>query len=411
MNKKIGIIGGGAAGLMAAYAAAKEGASVTVFERNNRPARKVMITGKGRCNVTNNCDRDTFLLNVAHGSRFMYSAFSAFSCEDTMRFFESKGVPLKTERGNRVFPVSDKAVDIVDALSNVTKLNNVTIINSRVAHITWEDGIATGLITQDGTEYFFDSIILATGGKSYPVTGSTGDGYIMAEKLGHKITGLRPSLVPLVCHQGFCSYLCGLSLKNVSLSIYEEGKKKPIYTELGEMMFTDFGITGPLVLSASAHIEKIDEKKYTAIIDLKPALTREMLDKRILRDFHDESNKDFGNSLDKLLPQRLVSVIVKNSGIDPKKKVNNITREERENLVNALKNLKLDITGFRPIEEAVVTSGGIDLKEISPSTMESKLVKGLYFAGEIMNIDAYTGGFNLQIAFSTGYLAGKSAAL
>lgn len=408
MKKKIGIIGGGAAGLMAAYAAAKEDASVTIFEQNNRPARKVMITGKGRCNVTNNCDRDTFLANVAHGARFMYSAFSAFSCEDTMDFFENKGVPLKTERGNRVFPVSDKAVDIVDALSKVTKLNNVSIINSRVTEITSEEGVATGLKTEDGTEYFFDSIILATGGKSYPVTGSTGDGYIMAEKLGHKITKLRPSLVPLVCHQGFCSYLCGLSLKNVSLSIYEEGKKKPVYYELGEMMFTDFGITGPLVLSASAHIEKIEEKKYTAVIDLKPALTKEMLDKRILRDFCDESNKDFANSLDKLLPQRLVSVIVKNSGIDPKKKVNSITKEERENLVNSLKNLKLDILGFRPIEEAVVTSGGIDLKEISPGTMESKLIKGLYFAGEIIDVDGYTGGFNLQIAFSTGYLAGKS---
>ena len=230
----------------------------------------------------------------------------------------------------------------------------------------------------------------------------------MAKKLGHKITTLRPSLVPLVCHQGFCSYLCGLSLKNVTLSLYEEDRKKPVFCELGEMMFTDFGITGPLVLSASAHIEKIENKKYTAVIDLKPALSKEMLDKRILRDFEAESNKDFANSLDKLLPQRLVSVIVKNSGVDPKKKVNSITREERESLVNSLKNLKLDIVGFRPIEEAVVTSGGVDLKEISPSTMESKLIKGLYFAGEIMNIDAYTGGFNLQIAFSTGRLAGKS---
>ncbi len=411
MSKKIGIIGGGAAGLMAAYSAAEKGASVYLFERNSRPARKVMITGKGRCNVTNNCDRDTFLDNIAHGSRFMFSAFSAFSCEDTMSFFENAGVPLKTERGNRVFPVSDKAVDIVDALVNSVKAKKVKIINERVLNIITENGCVKGVATEDGNEYLFDSVILATGGKSYPVTGSTGDGYNMAESLGHKVTKLRPSLVPLVCLQGFCSSLCGLSLKNVNLSIFEEGKKKPVFSELGEMMFTDFGITGPLVLSASVHIEKIEDKKYSAVIDLKPALTKEMLDKRILRDFGEESNKDFINSLDKLLPQRLISVIVKNSQIDPKKKVNSITKEERERLINALKGLKLDIMGFRPIEEAVVTSGGIALKEISPNTMESKLISGLYFAGEIMDIDGYTGGFNLQIAFSTGYLAGQSSVL
>ena len=411
MSKKIGVIGGGAAGLMAAYAAAQKGANVYLFERNNRPARKVMITGKGRCNVTNNCDRDTFLDNIAHGSRFMFSAFSAFSCEDTMSFFENSGVPLKTERGNRVFPQSDKAVDIVDALVNSVKEKKVKIINERVLDIITESGCVKGVVTENGNEYFFDSVVLATGGKSYPVTGSTGDGYTMAETLGHKVTKLRPSLVPLVCLQGFCSSLCGLSLKNVSLSIFEEGKKKPVFSELGEMMFTDFGITGPLVLSASAHIEKIEDKKYSAVIDLKPALTKEMLDKRILRDFAEESNKDFINSLDKLLPQRLISVIVKISQIDPKKKVNSVTREERERLINTLKGLKLDIIGFRPIEEAVVTSGGIALKEISPNTMESKLINGLYFAGEVMDIDGYTGGFNLQIAFSTGYLAGESAAL
>ena len=408
--KKVGIIGGGAAGLMAAYSAAQNGANVYLFEKNNRPARKVMITGKGRCNVTNNCDRDTFLDNIAHGSRFMFSSFSAFSCQDTMSFFENAGVPLKTERGNRVFPVSDKAVDIVDALVNSVKAKKVKIINERVSNILTESGCVKGVVTENGNEYLFDSVILATGGKSYPVTGSTGDGYKMAESLGHTVTPLRPSLVPLVCLQGFCSSLCGLSLKNVSLSIFEEGKKKPVFSELGEMMFTDFGITGPLVLSASAHIEKIEDKKYSAVIDLKPALTKEMLDKRILRDFAEESNKDFANSLDKLLPQRLISVIVKTSQIDPKKKVNSITKEERERLINSLKALKLDIIGFRPIEEAVITSGGIALKEISPNTMESKIINGLYFAGEVMDIDGYTGGFNLQIAFSTGYLAGMSAA-
>ena len=408
--KKVGIIGGGAAGLMAAYSAAQKGANVYLFERNNRPARKVMITGKGRCNVTNNCDRDTFLDNIAHGSRFMFSSFSAFSCKDTMSFFENAGVPLKTERGNRVFPLSDKAVDIVDALVNSVKAKKVKIINERVSNILTESNCVKGVVTENGNEYLFDSVILATGGKSYPVTGSTGDGYAMAESLGHTVTKLRPSLVPLVCLQGFCSNLCGLSLKNVSLSVFEEGKKKPVFSELGEMMFTDFGITGPLVLSASAHIERIEDKKYSAVIDLKPALTKEMLDKRILRDFAEESNKDFANSLDKLLPQRLISVIVKTSQIDPKKKVNSITKEERERLINSLKALKLDIIGFRPIEEAVITSGGIALKEISPNTMESKIINGLYFAGEVMDIDGYTGGFNLQIAFSTGYLAGISAA-
>ncbi len=407
MKKKIAIIGGGAAGLMAAYAAAVGGNDVTVFERNPRPARKVMITGKGRCNVTNNCDLDTFLANTPHGGRFMYSAYSAFSSADVMAFFENQGVPLKTERGNRVFPVSDKAVDIVDALVSACSKAGVKTVTVRASAINTEDGEVASLTTESGKEFFFDSIILATGGKSYPVTGSTGDGYEMAMALGHTVTELRPSLVPIMTKESFCSHLCGLSLKNVRLSLYVEDKKKPVYSELGEMMFTDFGITGPLVLSASAYVDKAPEL-YTVKIDLKPALDIETLDKRILRDFSEEPNKDFINSLDKMLPKRLISVIVKRSGIDPRKKVNSITREERRTLIGELKELTLHILRLRPIEEAVVTSGGISLKEIDPKTMQSKLIKGLYFAGEIIDVDCFTGGFNLQTAFSTGYLAGKS---
>lgn len=407
MKTKVAVVGGGAAGLMAAYAAAKNGNDVTVFEKNSRPARKVMITGKGRCNVTNNCDIDTFLANTPHGSRFMYSAYSAFSSQDTMDFFEAQGVNLKTERGNRVFPVSDKAVDIVDALCNAVTGLGVKIVSNKVIDIKTENNCIKSVVTENGKEFFFDKVILATGGKSYPVTGSTGDGYVFAEKLGHTVTVLRPSLVPIMTKESFCSHLCGLSLKNVKLSLFIEGKKNPIFSQLGEMMFTDFGITGPLVLSASAYIDKSPEQ-YTVKIDLKPALDIQTLDKRILRDFSEEPNKDFINSLDQLLPKRLVSVIVHNTGIDPHKKVNNITREERHRLICELKELTVHVLRLRPIEEAVVTSGGITLKEINPATMQSKLINGLYFAGEIIDVDCFTGGFNLQTAFSTGYLAGIS---
>lgn len=407
MKKKIAVIGGGAAGLMAAYAASNNGGDVTVFERNPRPARKVMITGKGRCNVTNNCDLDTFLANTPHGSRFMYSAFRAFSSEDTMSFFENQGVPLKTERGNRVFPVSDKAVDVVDALVSSCKKSGVKFINNRVVSIGTENNTACSVITENQDENFFDSIILATGGKSYPVTGSTGDGYDIATSLGHTVTELRPSLVPIMTKESFCSKLCGLSLKNVKLSLFYEGKKKPVFSELGEMMFTNFGITGPLVLSASAYVDNAPEC-YTIKIDLKPALDVDALDKRILRDFSAEPNKDFINSLDALLPKRLISVVVHNTKIDPRKKINSITKEERIRLISELKGLTLHILRLRPIEEAVITSGGISLKEIDPKTMQSKLINGLYFAGEIIDVDCFTGGFNLQTAFSTGYLAGIS---
>ena len=407
MKKTVAIVGGGAAGLMAACAAAENGNEVILFERNSRPARKVMITGKGRCNVTNNCDTEAFMRNTPHGSRFMYSAINAFSADDTISFFESRGVRLKTERGNRVFPVSDKAVDIVDALVDSVKKLDVKIISARVTDIICDDGKAVGVSCENGKAFSADRVIIATGGMSYPVTGSTGDGYKMAERVGHTVTELRPSIVPIMTKEGFCSRLCGLSLKNVTLTLYEEGKKKPIFSELGEMMFTDFGITGPLVLSASAYVNKAPEL-YSIKVDLKPALDAETLDKRILRDFAAEPNKDFINSLDALLPKRLISVVVNLSGIEPRKKVNGITREERSRLVTVIKGLSLSVLRLRPIEEAVVTSGGISLKEINPATMESKLISGLYFAGEIIDVDCFTGGFNLQTAFSTGYLAGIS---
>lgn len=407
MKKTVAIVGGGAAGLMAACAAAENGNEVILFERNSRPARKVMITGKGRCNVTNNCDTEAFMRNTPHGSRFMYSAINAFSADDTISFFESRGVRLKTERGNRVFPVSDKAVDIVDALVDSVKKLDVKIISARVTDIICDDGKAVGVSCENGKDFSADRVIIATGGMSYPVTGSTGDGYKMAERVGHTVTELRPSIVPIMTKEGFCSRLCGLSLKNVTLTLYEAGKKKPIFSELGEMMFTDFGITGPLVLSASAYVNKAPEL-YSIKVDLKPALDAETLDKRILRDFASEPNKDFINSLDALLPKRLISVVVNLSGIEPRKKVNGITREERSRLVTVIKGLSLSVLRLRPIEEAVVTSGGISLKEINPATMESKLISGLYFAGEIIDVDCFTGGFNLQTAFSTGYLAGIS---
>ena len=410
--KKIVIIGGGAAGLMVAYSASLKygkGAEKTVIEKNERPARKVMITGKGRCNVTNNCDVDTLVANVPKNGKFLFSAFSGFDSKDTMGLFETLGVPLKTERGNRVFPISDKAVDIVDALVGAVKKSGADILHAVAKKILTENGAVAGVLLENGEVISADSVILATGGMSYPLTGSTGDGYKIAQALGHTVTELKPSLVPLTVHEGFCSRLSGLALKNVTLSVFEEGKKKPVFSELGEMLFTHFGISGPLTLSASAHMRRMGKTTYTAYIDLKPALSLEQLDSRILRDFEDEKNKDFANSLDKLLPKSLIPVIIALSGIEPTLKVNQICREMRTSLCRVIKALPLHITGFRTIEEAIITGGGISVKEINPTTMESKLVNGLYFAGEIIDADAYTGGFNLQIAFSTGFAAGKNA--
>ena len=407
--KRTVVIGGGAAGLMAAVTAAKNGSKVSVIEKNERCGRKLMITGKGRCNVTNNCDLDTLIANTPKNGRFLYSAFSSFSSADTMDFFETAGEPLKTERGNRVFPRSERAVDIVDALVNSAKKERINILQGQARSIKTDNGAVCGVELQDGRVIDADSVILATGGASYPVTGSTGDGYRMAKELGHTVTELKPSLVPLCCHEGFCSRLSGLSLKNVTLSVFESGKKKPIFKEMGEMLFTHFGISGPLVLSASSYMRKMNKVSYEAVIDLKPALSDEQLDKRILRDFEEGKNKDFINSLDALLPKSLIPVIISLSGIDPHIKVNQISRNERMELVKTIKGLTLRITGFRPIEEAIITGGGISVKEINPSTMESKLVSGLFFAGEIIDVDAFTGGFNLQIAFSTGHLAGENA--
>ena len=410
--KRIVIIGGGAAGIAAAISASEKynkNSGITLIEKNERPARKVMITGKGRCNVTNNCNVDTLIANVPKNGKFLYSAFSGFTPKDVISFFETAGVPLKTERGNRVFPVSDKAVDIVDALVKTAKSGGTKFINATAAEILAENGSVSGVKLTDGRVISADSVILATGGMSYPLTGSTGDGYKMAQKLGHTVTELKPSLVPLCIHEGFCTKIAGLSLKNVTLSIFETGKKKPLFSEMGEMLFTHFGISGPLVLSASSHIRYMGKKEYTAFVDLKPALSTEQLDNRILRDFAEEQNKDFANSLSKLLPKSLIPVIIKLSGIKSDKKVNQIEREERLELCKLIKALPLHITGFRPIEEAIITSGGISVKEIDPKTMGSKLVSGLFFAGEIIDVDAYTGGFNLQIAFSTGFAAGKNA--
>lgn len=403
------VIGGGAAGLMAAGTAAERGLKTVILERNEKVARKVMITGKGRCNVTNYCTLlDDLIRNIPVNGRFLFSAFSKFMPVDTMDFFEEMGVPLKVERGNRVFPESDKASDIVDALRKYALRSGAEVIIGRAEEILTSDGAVTGVKTYDGDIIEAKSIIVATGGKSYPLTGSTGDGYILAEKTGHTIVEQKPSLVPLEVHEGWCSSVMGLSLRNIEIRVEDTEKYKCVYKDFGEMLFTHFGVSGPVILSASSHMKDIKKGKYEIYIDLKPALDEGKLDKRIQRDFLENSNKNFINALDSLLPKKLVPIIVKLSGIKPSQKVNQITRAERENLVYLLKNLKLTVNGFRPIEEAIVTSGGVSVKDISPKNMMSKKVNNLFFAGEVIDVDAYTGGFNLQIAFSTGRLAGKS---
>lgn len=404
----VAVIGAGAAGLMAAYAAAQEGAKVLLFEPNEKIGRKIMITGKGRCNVTNNCDTQTFLASVPQNPRFLYSALGVFGVQDTMAFFEEQGVPLKTERGNRVFPQSDRSVDIVDALFRAMHRVGVTMIHKRVTDLHTDESGAICAVEADGQRYPVERAVLATGGKSYPLTGSTGDGYALAQKLGHTVTPLRPSLIPLTCEGKDCPRMQGLSLKNVTLTIYENNKK--LHDGFGEMLFTHFGISGPLVLSASSHMRKWDSAAYRAEIDLKPALDRPTLDKRILSDFSERQNVDFHNALSALLPRKIIPIIIEHSGIDPHAKVHSITKKQRASLVTAIKQFPLTITGTRPIEEAIVTSGGVSVREVSPKTMESKKVPGLYLAGELLDVDAYTGGFNLQIAWSTGYLAGQSAA-
>ncbi|MDD6278794.1 MAG: NAD(P)/FAD-dependent oxidoreductase [Oscillospiraceae bacterium] len=396
------IIGGGAAGCVAAVLAARLGKSVLLLEKNDRIGRKLRITGKGRCNVTNNCSNDELMRNIPVNGRFLYSAFSGFGTADTMSFFEELGVPLKTERGNRVFPVSDKAEDIVNALADELKRLGVTIINRRAESLIIEDGVCRG-VRAGGDEYRSASVLVACGGKSYPNTGSTGDGYILARSAGHTVTELKPSLVPLVSPDSYCSELMGLSLRNVTLRLMDG--EKCIYSELGEMLFTHFGVSGPLVLSASSHIRDMKPNRYSLLIDLKPGLDKERLDARIQRDFGENLNRDFINGIRKLLPSKLIPVIARLSGIGTERKINSITKEERHRLGELIKAFPVRISGFRPIDEAIITSGGVSVKEINPKTMESKLVPGLFFAGEVIDADAYTGGFNLQIAFSTANAA------
>ena len=409
MQKGIAVIGGGAAGMMAAIHAANMGVPVTVFERNERCGRKLRITGKGRCNVTNHCTRDVFFANVTGNSRFLFSAWSRFDSAETERFFEEAGVPLKVERGNRVFPVSDKATDVVDALVRECRARNVRFLHERVDGLILENDRVRG-VKYGKKEEEVAAVIVATGGKSYPLTGSTGDGYDFARAAGHTVTALVPSLVPLVEDGRFCASVQGLSLRNVELRVVDKQRGKEIFRDFGEMLFTHYGLTGPLVLSASAHLTPMEAGRYEVLIDLKPALDEKTLDARLLSDFEKYKNKDFLNALGDLLPQKLIEPLVARSGIDPHKKVNAVTKEERKALLTLLKGLSVTVKGFRPIDEAIVTKGGVTLSEIDPRTMASKKTAGLYFAGEVLDLDAYTGGFNLQIAFSTAVLAGEGAA-
>ena len=422
------VIGGGPAGILAGISASEQGNQVTILEKMNTLGKKLCITGKGRCNITSSLPIDEFIKNIPGNGKFLYSAFKNFTNKDIINLLEQEGLKTKVERGNRVFPVTDRASDVRDALIRVLKKKNVkTITDAKVEEIEVKNGKVTGVyyILNSNLQFIgADKVILATGGKSYPLTGSTGDGYEMAKKLGHTITEIRPSLVALKAKGDICQRLQGLSLKNVGLKIYRDNKL--VYEDFGEMLFTHFGVSGPIILSGSAHLVRGSMENVYISIDLKPALDEAKLDERILRDFSEEKNKEFKNSLNKLLPQKLIPVVVgimdiivsKDLKIDEKdnisdkkisnKKVNSITKEERYKLVKLLKNFNIAIEGFRPVEEAIVTAGGVNIKEINPKTMESKLVTGLYFAGEIIDVDAYTGGFNLQIAYSTGYTAGKN---
>lgn len=410
MSKQIVVIGGGAAGMMAAISAAEKGGKVTLLEPNERLGKKLNITGKGRCNVTNNTDIEGLLANIPRNGKFLYSALNRFSSADAMAFFEGLGVPLKTERGNRVFPVSDSAFDISAALERRLKALRVQILRDRAVSLDIRDGAVQGVAGERGS-YPAEAVVLATGGVSYPGTGSTGDGHRLAAEAGHTVTPLQGSLVPLqgIIAAGIpCVRLQGLSLRNVALTVFENNKK--IYTDFGELLFTHFGVSGPLVLSSSAHMRHFDKKRYRLEIDLKPALDDQQLDKRLLSDFAKYANHDFQNALDDLLPQKLIPVVVELSGIPGRQKVHDLTREQRQSLLHILKHFPVELSGPCPVTDAIVTSGGVKVGEIDPKTMESKLVKELYFAGELIDTDAYTGGFNLQIAWATGHLAGQSAA-
>ena len=417
---KVIIIGGGPAGMLAGIAAAKQKNEVTILEKMNSVGKKLRITGKGRCNITNAIDIKDFINNIPGNGRFLYSAFQNFTNKDIIEVLGEEGLKTKVERGERVFPVTDNAKSVVDALYKNLKRHNVEIItNAKVIDLEIKDKVAIGVkYLQECEEKFIkaDKIILATGGISYPLTGSTGDGQKIAKKYGHNIKEMKPALVPMECFEkDICKNLQGLSLRNIAIKLVDKEKNKKIYEDFGEMLFTHFGVTGPIIISASSHLiryknmeELLKNKKIELNIDLKPALSIEKLDMRIRRDFEKYKNREFKNSLAELLPQKMIGEVVRLSKINPEKKVNEITKEERNYLVEIIKNFKLHISKFRPVEEAIITAGGIDIKEINPKTMESKIIKNLYFAGEIIDVDAYTGGFNLQIAYSTGYTAASS---
>lgn len=420
---RIAVIGGGPAGMMAAISASQNQNEVYLLEKNSKLGKKLLITGKGRCNITSSLDIREFIANIPGNGSFLYSAFNNYTNQDIIEFLKKNGVAVKEERGNRIFPVSDKSIDVLNAFTKElnkkqvkikfdAKVTGIEVEKNKVKAVTYIDK------NNENKKLLVDKVILATGGKTYSATGSTGDGYEIAKKLGHTITKIRPSLVPLTASGeslNICQELQGLSLKNVSMKLINLENKKSIYEDFGEMLFTHFGVSGPMILSSSAHLlryKNVDnllaQNKIQLQIDLKPALSLEKLDLRLQRDFAQEKNKDFKNSLNNLLPQKLIAVIVEKSGIKPNKQVNEITKEERLRLANLLKEFKIIISGFRPLDEGIITSGGINIKEINPKTMESKIIEGLYFAGEIIDVDAYTGGFNLQIAYSTGYTAGNN---
>ena len=419
MNKVI-VIGGGPAGMMAAITAKENKNDVLIIEKNNQLGKKLLITGKGRCNITSSLEMEDFIKNTPGNGMFLYSAYQQYTNQDIIEFLKQQGLEVKEERGNRIFPVTDKSIDVLKCFTKKIKELNIEIkYNTKVEEILTEmvdgESIVIGVRTDKET-IKANKVILATGGKSYPLTGSTGDGYQLVEKLGHSITEIKPSLVPLEVYDKMeCKELQGLSLRNVEIKLIDIEKNKQIYEDFGEMLFTHFGVSGPTILSSSAHLVRykninrlFHERKIVLKIDLKPALDEKKLNDRILRDFEEVKNKQFKNSLDKLLPQKLIPVIITRSKIHPNKQVNEITKKEREELIKQIKDFEVIIKGFRPIEEAIITSGGVNIKEINPKTMESKKVKGLYFAGEIIDVDSYTGGFNLQIAYSTGYVAGSN---
>ena len=413
---KVVVIGGGPAGMMAAITSRENGNDVTIIEKNKQLGKKLLITGKGRCNITSSLDMEEFIKNTPGNGMFLYSAFQKYTNQDIIKFLEKQGLRVKEERGNRIFPVTDKSLDVLKCFeSRIKELDIKLNFNEEAKELIINENKEIIAVKTSKREIKADKVILSTGGKSYPLTGATGDGYKMVGQIGHKVTSIKPSLVPLeIYDKKLCTELQGLSLKNVSIKLIEKQKNKEIYKDFGEMIFTHFGVSGPIILSSSAHLVRyknieqlIKEKKIILKIDFKPALKEEKLDERILRDFNEFKNKQFKNALDKLLPQKLIPVIIEKSAINPNKKVNEITKKERANLLKQLKDFEIEVKGFRSIEEAIITSGGISIKEINPKTMESKIIKGLFFAGEIIDVDSYTGGFNLQIAYSTGYVAGS----